>query len=242
MAILESKYLYAALMVFSLAYPLAQSFEWRLKYYRSWPGLFRGIGIMAILFIPWDIYFTEAGVWWFNDDYISGLKIAGLPIEEWLFFLVVPLACVFIHEVQKYYLRHEIPKQYAAWFSILLSGFLLTLSIVYSDRAYTSLTFSLTSLGLILLAYFQPPWIGRFYITYFICWLPFLLINGALTGNFTKAAVVNYNPDEFMGIRIGTIPVEDSIYNLLLLLIVVWIFENWQRKRGISVLKDPQNQ
>lgn len=237
----ETKYLYLILMLFSMAYPLAQSFERRLKFYKSWPGLFLGIFLMALLFIPWDIYFTKTGVWWFNDAYITGLKIAALPIEEWLFFLIVPLACVFIHEVQKYFIPKGLPVLFAQRFSVLLGSLLIVLALLNSTKAYTSLTFSLAGIGLIALAGFKPAWIGRFYITYFICWLPFLLVNGFLTGNFTKSPVVNYNPDEFLGMRITTIPLEDSLYNLLMLLIVISVFENWQRKRGISVLRNKEN-
>ena len=55
--------------------------------------------------------------------------------------------------------------------------------------------------------------------------IPFLLINGFLTGSFTQEPVVIYNPDEILGIRILNIPVEDSIYNMLMLLIVVFFYE-----------------
>ena len=60
---------------------------------------------------------------------------------------------------------------------------------------------------------------------YVVSWLPFLLINGALTGSFTENPVVNYNSNEITNIRIFTIPIEDSIYNLLMLLIVVFVYE-----------------
>ena len=66
---------------------------------------------------------------------------------------------------------------------------------------------------------------GRFLFAYLISWLPFLLINGALTGNFTKYPVVNYNATEIIGFRLTTIPIEDSMYNLLMLLIVVSVYE-----------------
>ena len=88
MDLLETKYLYLYLLLFSIAYPLAQSFEWRLRYHRQWKHLLPAIGIMATVFIPWDIWFTSQGVWWFNEKYTSGFKTLLLPIEEWLFFWV----------------------------------------------------------------------------------------------------------------------------------------------------------
>ena len=43
-----------------------------------------------------DIYFTSRAVWSFNADYITGIKLSNLPLEEVLFFLLFPIA-VFIY-------------------------------------------------------------------------------------------------------------------------------------------------
>jgi lycopene cyclase domain-containing protein len=63
---------------------------------------------------------------------------------------------------------------------------------------------------------------------YLVSFLPFLLINGVLTGSFIKSPIVNYNSNEIIGFRIFTIPIEDSVYNLLMLLIVVSLFEKFR--------------
>lgn len=230
MAFLESKYLYLGLMIFSIAYPFAQSFERRIQLYKKWKALFIGTFIMTLLFIPWDIWFTKMGVWWFNDEYISGYKIFLLPIEEWLFFLIVPYACVFIYEVLNFYIKRDILGLVSRPFFILTSLILLALAIFYAPNYYTSITFFLTGIACALLVVFNPKWIGRFLLTYLVSWIPFLLINGALTGSYTKAAVVNYNPQEIIGLRVTTIPIEDSIYNLLMLLIVIAVYEKQKQR------------
>ena len=73
---------------------------------------------------------------------------------------------------------------------------------------------------------------------YLVSFIPFLLVNGVLTGCFIKAPIVNYNPNEIIGFRIITIPIEDYIYNLLMLLIVIFFFEKF---RKTNRLKKHQN-
>lgn len=231
MEFLESEYLYLWLMLFSASYPLAQSFEWRLRYYTKWKRLARGTLAMIVIFIPWDVAFTKAGVWWFHPNYTLGVDILGLPVEEWLFFIIVPFACIFIYEVMNFYVKKDILYPYARSVFVVIIMICVVLSSVYYDKLYTFYTCIGTAVGLGILVYANPKWIGRFLLMYLVCWLPFLLINGALTGAFTASPVVNYNPEEFMGLRIFTIPIEDSIYNLLMLLIVVSVYE-YKNKRS----------
>jgi len=60
--------------------------------------------------------------------------------------------------------------------------------------------------------------INKFYITFLVILVPFLLVNGILTGSFIKQEVVWYNDHENLGIRIFTIPVEDFGYAFSLIL------------------------
>ncbi|UQX87219.1 lycopene cyclase domain-containing protein [Jatrophihabitans telluris] len=50
------------------------------------PGLLLGTA--------WDLYAVHAGHWSFADGYLIGLRLAGLPVEEILFFAVIPLCAV----------------------------------------------------------------------------------------------------------------------------------------------------
>ena len=88
-------YLYLTDDLAVLAIPLLCSFDRKVRFVRFWPALFPAIAVMMALFIPWDIAFTERGIWGFNPDYLSGLWIAGIPLEEWLFFLCIPFFFLF---------------------------------------------------------------------------------------------------------------------------------------------------
>jgi lycopene cyclase domain-containing protein len=61
--------------------------------------------------------------------------------------------------------------------------------------------------------------------TYVVILIPFFLVNGVLTGSWIPEQVVWYNDEQSLGIRMGTIPVEDTIYNLGMLLTVFAVME-----------------
>ncbi|NTU73510.1 lycopene cyclase domain-containing protein [Candidatus Roizmanbacteria bacterium] len=52
--------------------------------------------VASIPFILWDMLAVTRGHWWFNSNFITGWKVGYLPIEEVLFFLLIPQACLFI--------------------------------------------------------------------------------------------------------------------------------------------------
>ena len=47
---------------------------------------------VAAVFVLWDVVAIAAQVWTYNPRYVTGLQLPGsLPIEELLFFVVIPL-------------------------------------------------------------------------------------------------------------------------------------------------------
>jgi lycopene cyclase domain-containing protein len=51
-----------------------------------------------IVFVVWDILAVHADVWSFNRNYIIGIEIVRLPIEEILFFISVAVTSVLVWE------------------------------------------------------------------------------------------------------------------------------------------------
>ena len=72
---------------------------------------------------------------------------------------------------------------------------------------------------------------GRFYFAFCFLLVPFSLVNGVLTGSFLDSEVVWYNNAHTLGIRIGTIPIEDIFYGFLLILMNIAIME-WLEDRA----------
>ena len=69
------------------------------------------------------------------------------------------------------------------------------------------------------------------FLTFLVILVPFLIVNGILTGTFIEGEVVWYNPEENLGIRIFTIPVEDFGYGFSLILFDLLLSERWKRKQ-----------
>jgi lycopene cyclase domain-containing protein len=69
---------------------------------------------------------------------------------------------------------------------------------------------------------------AHFIISYLIHLIPFLIVNGILTA----IPVVKYNNTENLGIRIFTIPAEDTVYALTMLLGVVTVMECLRKRKG----------
>jgi len=53
----------------------------------------------------------------------------------------------------------------------------------------------------------------------------FFPVNGILTGTGLESPIVNYNPDEIIGFRMLTIPVEDAVYGYSMFLLNLYFFK-----------------
>lgn len=228
------RYYYLALDLLSIAFPLAASFEPRIAYWKKWRGLFTGIAVMAMVFLSWDAIFTANGVWGFSPRYTLGIRFVHLPIEEWLFFLAIPYSCVYLYEVMRYAVRRDVLGGVARPLSIALIIVLTVAGLLYFDRIYTAVTFLCTAALLAVHVFLlKSPYLGRFYIGYAMSLVPFFLINGILTGWLLPEPIVWYNNAENLGIRLNTIPVEDSVYLMFFLLLTITFHERaLQRAHG----------
>ena len=219
MSFLNANLLYICLMLLCLSYPLLNSFESKIIFFKKWTSLFPAILFMMMLFIPWDIYFTSINVWSFNDDYILGLKIFLLPIEEWLFFIIIPFCCVFIHEVLAYFFPKNIVKLNKFNY-YLLSIVLLILGVFFKTKLYTCYVFLLSSLLLFFITFLGKNYVNNIIRTYMISLIPFVIVNGILTGSF-NSPVVMYNYEEILGLRFLNIPIEDFFYSFSMIVFTI---------------------
>jgi lycopene cyclase domain-containing protein len=107
---------------------------------------------------------------------------------------------------------------------------LFTLAIIYIKRAYTAVNFMVSALLIGLVLVQKPEILRGFYLSYLVILIPFGLVNGILTGSFIEEQVVWYNDYENLGIRLGTIPVEDIFYGMSLILLTHFLMETFRNR------------
>ena len=62
---------------------------------------------VAVIFLAWDYYAVASGHWFFDEMQVIGIYgPAGVPLEEFLFFIIVPLAALMTIEAVRAVKKH----------------------------------------------------------------------------------------------------------------------------------------
>ncbi|REJ82969.1 MAG: lycopene cyclase domain-containing protein [Bacteroidetes bacterium] len=220
------KYTYLLINFFSIIVPFIFSFHPAIQFHKRWNAFIPANLITAILFLVWDEVFTSAGVWGFNPRYITGVYFLNLPVEEILFFICIPYACVFTYHVFSTHLKLESVIRYVRPVRIVLPAILIIIALLNQEKIYTSVTFLFLSI-LLLFFHFNNSrtWLDKAVLVYTVLLLPFFIVNGLLTGSMLSEPVVWYNDSENLGIRLFTIPMEDIFYGMALILLNIYLME-----------------
>ena len=222
--------LYLLLLLGSISIPFLLSFDKKVAFYRHWPAMLPSILITGAFFAVFDIYFAARGIWGFNARYHSGIVLAHLPLEEWLFFIFIPYASIFIHFVLKAYFPGMALKDKTTRIITFTLILILAAAIIAEhDKVYSVTYFSLMALVLLISLFQNGKILNTLYISFLVILIPFIMVNGILTGSLIEGEVVWYNPDEITGVRLITIPVEDFAYGFSLIFINLYIMDYFQK-------------
>jgi lycopene cyclase domain-containing protein len=86
---------YVGMLAFCLLGTLPLEVLLGVRVYRQWRRLALTLLCVAPVFVVWDLYAVASGHWRFDPDQTIGVTVPGdLPLEELLFFLVVPVCSV----------------------------------------------------------------------------------------------------------------------------------------------------
>ena len=225
------KYTYLLINFFTIIICFIYSFDRRIQFNRQFLPFIKASVLVSIPFILWDVWFTKIGVWWFNDTYLIGLRLFGLPIEEWLFFICIPFSCVFTYFCLTKFFNLSWLNGFNNIIAFITIIFCVVIGLLNLEKTYTCVTAMLTAVTMIYLHLIaRAKWIGQASFIFFILMFGFFPVNGVLTGTGLENPIVNYNPKEFLNIRMGTIPIEDAVYGYTQFLWNIFFFNKFKRK------------
>ena len=220
---------YLKILFLSTLVPIIFSFHPKVRFYIYYKSIFSATLFASSIYILCDIIFTTMGVWGFNNQFITGIYILNLPIEEILFFLCIPFCCLYTyHLVEKFnilFFKNVNWKKVNIYIILVV----LIVGLINYTKLYTFICFITFSLVLFIV---NKSTINInfsfFYTTLILVIIPFLIINGALTGMFFDQTVVWYNNNEILGFRIFTIPIEDAFYAHQLILLNLFFYKKFR--------------
>lgn len=178
--------------------------------------------IVALFFIVWDQVVT--GWWWrFNPVYTLGILIGNLPIEEVLFFLIIPSSCLLIWVN----LRVHTYDQWQWPVEQLVGVGLVVLTFISLAQGWW---YTMTVCGLGVGICVWSAWTLKFLRKRAVSmWIGLVVVLTLIfNGYLTWRPVVLYEQSVKSGVMIGTIPVEDMLYGLILVVAVGMIYERYE--------------
>jgi lycopene cyclase domain-containing protein len=229
------QYTYLVVELLTIIVCFAFSFHKRIRFNRYFGSFLKAALLVAIPFIAWDIWFAATGVWWFNGSYTMGRNIAGLPVEEWLFFICIPFSCVFTFFCLDKFFRLTRANTYNTYLAVLLSVTCGTVALAFHEKAYTLVT-ALATMAMLVYLHFvaRAGWTGKATLVYILLMPGFIAVNGVLTGTGLESPVVNYHPAEILNIRVLTIPIEDFFYGYTLYMLNLYFFLHFTTAKKTS--------
>ncbi len=98
---------YFLVLLATCAFPLARMRDRNLDLIRHRRPLVSAVLIVCVVFWIWDVLAAWRGHWSFNPEHVIGMFFLGLPVEEWLFFLILGYVSIFVWESVKFFMSEK---------------------------------------------------------------------------------------------------------------------------------------
>jgi lycopene cyclase domain-containing protein len=95
------------MILFTICGSIWLEFVLKVKVLKRYKRAIKAILPVSLIFIIWDAYAIHQGHWRFDENQILGIfGPFGIPLEEYLFFTVVPLAAILTIEAVRTVKKH----------------------------------------------------------------------------------------------------------------------------------------
>ena len=103
------KFSYFAILLFTVIGSFWLEVIFKVRVLRRIKRALLSIIPVAIIFLVWDYYAVRSEHWFFDESQVVGIYgPSGIPLEEFLFFLIVPLAGLMTIEAVRAVKKHWI--------------------------------------------------------------------------------------------------------------------------------------
>lgn len=89
---------YLLLMGLCVVITLPLEFLVGVRVYRSPGKLLRAMLPVIVIFTAWDLLGIHRDHWFYNPRFITGIHLGPLPLEELVFFIVIPICGLLTYE------------------------------------------------------------------------------------------------------------------------------------------------
>ncbi len=208
--------------------PLVAAQHAATTFRRRWLPALAAIVVVAVPFVVWDVLVTGRH-WSFNPAYYT-FHLAGLPLGEWAFFVTVPLACLYTWEMLSGGVDPSPVRPPAVVHAMMAALAVVAAAAWARGMEYTAaasvalaaaLALDLAGGGRVV----RHRRFGLFAVVVLAC-------TAVFNGYLTARPLVLYDPRYQLDVRLGTIPVEDFVYGLALVIANVTLFERLRDRLG----------
>ena len=89
---------YLGLMAACLLITLPLELVLAARVYRRWQVLLKSLVPVVVVFAVWDIIAIARNHWTYDSRFVTGIDLGVLPLEELVFFLVIPVCALLSYE------------------------------------------------------------------------------------------------------------------------------------------------
>ncbi|WP_423058852.1 lycopene cyclase domain-containing protein [Brevibacterium linens] len=89
---------YLGLMAACLLITLPLELVFAARVYRRWQVLLKALVPVVVVFAVWDIIAIARDHWSYDPRFVTGIDLGVLPLEELVFFLVIPVCALLSYE------------------------------------------------------------------------------------------------------------------------------------------------
>ena len=89
---------YLGLLAACLLITLPLELVFAARVYRRWQVLLKALLPVVVVFAVWDIFAIARNHWTYDSRFVTGIDLGVLPLEELVFFLVIPVCALLSYE------------------------------------------------------------------------------------------------------------------------------------------------